>query len=88
MRSYTVKLLPLAHEVVAPVGPFVVQAKSEQGAFRIVRNGWPHWLTDHVQCELREMVCNGVVSDRRGKRLAFRADKRSAYDGRFPALSK
>lgn len=81
---YVVRMLPLDHEVVAPMGPFVVDANSERGAFRIVRNKWPHWLTNHVQREMRELVCNGIISDRRGQRLMQRADKRAAYDGGIP----
>lgn len=52
------------------VGPWVVRARSPRGAFRVVRNGWPHWLTNHLRQETHVLECEGVQSDRRGRVLS------------------
>ena len=69
-QRFVVRMQPLAHEVVACMGPFVVYAKSERGAFRIVRNRWPHWISDHVCRINRVLESNGIMYDRRGQLLA------------------
>lgn len=60
------------------VGPWVVRARSPRGAFRVVRRGWPHWLTNHLSCETHTLSCEGIVSNRVGFLLIDHAPKSRA----------
>lgn len=65
-RNFVVKLDKRDADDQICIGPFVVQATSPAGAFRIVRNQYAHMITNHLSRETRTLSCEGVTSDRRG----------------------
>ncbi len=82
-RRHVVRVVPAADDTYAGTpGPFVVFAASPRGAFRKVRNLFAHSLTDHVSREYRALECDGIVSNRIGRRLVCRQDDlRQPYAG-------
>lgn len=65
-RNFVVTLDKTGPDDMCGIGPFVVQARSPAGAFRIVRSRYAHMITNHVSRESRTLSCEGITSDRRG----------------------